>query len=86
MKRAAEILETAAELVGGDRSQTHGGDATMRVCADLWSAYMGAEIEPADVARMMALMKMARARCGQTNIDHDMDAAGYCGIAGAVAK
>ena len=84
MRPAADILRTAADLVEGDRNDTHGGEGTMEMVAALWSTYTGHDITPSDVGRMMALMKIARARCGKADPDHDLDAAGYLGIAGAM--
>lgn len=98
---AVEILNTAANLVGGDRAKTHGdkvGNHTK--IARLWNAYIenklgdkedtpmfGADLDATDVAQMMILLKIARTQSGGThNPDNYVDAAGYAGVAGECAK
>lgn len=47
--------------------------------AALWSAYLGTTVRPHDVAAMMILLKMARARVG-VDEDNWVDAGGYAEI------
>lgn len=87
MSKAADILAEAAALVDGERDRTHGaGRRNFHMTAELWSVYLGIPIKPADVATMMALMKISRSRCGAYHADHYTDLAGYAGIAGELAK
>lgn len=85
MKEAADILETAARIVAGDRRATHGdARATFKRIAAFWSAYLCVELTSRDVAMMNVLQKMARAQCGQENVDDFVDMAGYAALSGAL--
>jgi len=89
-----EILEAAAKCVCGDREQDYGSpENNFRTIADLWTAYMrekccgaGADlcIVPADVAAMMALMKIARIASGHAKDDNWIDLAGYAACGGEI--
>lgn len=94
--QAVEICSKAAELVGGDRAKTHGDkkfnhDAIARLwnayLANKWKASRGSiEVSAADVALMMALLKIARTQSGGTHHDDNyVDLAGYAGVAGEIA-
>lgn len=84
---AARILNTAAELIGGDRAATHGDmRAVHRDAARMWSLYIGKPIDARDVAVMMALLKIVRQKHGRFNLDDYIDGAGYLAIAGALAE
>jgi hypothetical protein len=78
---ADQVLETALSVIR-DREKTHGSkrqvfDQTRR----LWSAYLGIPVDAAQVATMMALLKIARSQCGEINHDDLVDACGYAAIA-----
>lgn len=78
----AECLRTAERLVNHERnSQYDEPSADFKRTAGMWSAYLGIPIEMHDVAAMMVLLKMARARFAPTLMDNWIDAAGYsaCG-------
>jgi hypothetical protein len=91
---ASDVLADTAELVNSDRD-TH-GDAVenQEHIGESWTWYLrgkglladGAEIDGADVARMMILLKMSRGCVGEYDPDHDRDSAGYAGIAAACEK
>jgi hypothetical protein len=84
--RASELLETAKNLVTGNREQTHGPKLeNHQNIASLWSAYLGREISPLDVALMMALVKIGRTKCGAHNPDDYVDLIGYGAVAGELA-
>ncbi len=84
--RAAALLAEAAELVGGERSRQHGpARQSLGLTAELWSAYFRVPIEAVDVALLMALLKVARARAGVLDPDHFLDLCGYGAIAGELA-
>lgn len=84
----AQILREAERIIYGDREDEYGSPAVnLQATADLWSAYLerqlNAPIKPYDVALMMVLLKVSRAKNGgQTSIDHFVDIAGYAAIAG----
>lgn len=89
LMRAHDIAALAATLVSGDRAQKH-GDAALNHAniATLWTAYLAIRRAPdkplsgADVARMMALLKIARTQTGEHNPDDAVDGCGYVAIAG----
>lgn len=85
--KAAAILQHAAELIDGDRNDQHGDRfACHTQIARLWTAYLGVQITPVEVATMMVLLKIARTRTGAPNIDCWVDAAGYAALAGEIAN
>jgi hypothetical protein len=86
---AGGILYEAADIVGGDRTITHGDvERSFVAIGAMWSAYLAArqdphgEVRPADVCQMMVLMKQQRAEWGTPALDHFVDAAGYSALAG----
>lgn len=89
--KASEIANKAADLVGGDRAETH-GDMHVHFAhvASLWTAFLGKQLDypliAADVPHMMALLKMSRTKSGKPNIDDWIDGAGYMACAGEVAS
>lgn len=84
----ADILATASDYVTRDRAATHGdAEDTFRAIGNLWSAYLdfGTDITATDVALMMALLKIARARNNPGNPDNWIDIAGYAACGGEIA-
>ena len=89
----AEICTTAARLIGGERDQVHGDyHKNLGNIAAFWNAYLyarfpvlGPSLTAQDVAQLMALLKIARTLTGRHNLDDYVDAAGYVGLAGAMA-
>ena len=77
-----EILNTAAELISGDRAATY-GDATVshQRIANLWSTYLGTPVSAVDVAACLILMKVSRSK-GAAHRDNWIDMAGYAALAG----
>lgn len=57
------ITDEAKKLVEGERQKDYGNmnDSFTRI-AGLWSAYTGITIDKYDVAKMMILMKVSRAK------------------------
>jgi hypothetical protein len=85
---APEIANKAAELVGGDRAESHGDmHAHFAHVASLWSAYLKLDrpLSAVDVPHMMALLKIARTKSGSINVDDWIDGSGYLACAGEVA-
>jgi hypothetical protein len=81
--KTSQILQTAEKLVSTDRSKTHGDKkVNHQNIAKLWSASLDFNISPKDVAILMVLLKLARTKAGQHNIDDYVDACGYSAIAG----
>lgn len=76
-----DTLKAAAECVCGSREEDYGSpEDNFAVIAGLWTAYTGTAVTPKDVAMMMALLKIARAKAG-SKPDTYVDLAGYaaCG-------
>ena len=82
----AEILDTAKEYVTKDRADTHGDvESNFGLIAMYWSAHLDAYVGPEDVAIMMTLLKLARAKANPAHIDSYVDAAGYLALGGEIA-
>lgn len=82
------ILEAAEKCVCKDRQDTHGKpEDSFSEIAMLWTAYLGTgqEIDPVDVANMMVLLKIARAKENPKHQDNWVDMAGYAACAGEIA-
>lgn len=80
----SSILNEANRIVNGARANTYGGpEDSFRTIAALWSAYLKTETKllPADVAAMLALLKIARLQQSPNHRDSWVDLAGYaaCG-------
>lgn len=97
MNIAAAICRDAAQLVAGDRQNTHGDMLiNMTNIAHLWNAILTAKqgrhrplplpLTALDVANMLEAMKIARRYSGIHNRDDYTDGAGYAGVAGQVAE
>ena len=77
-----ECLDKAAGCVLQDRNSSYGGpENSFGVIANFWSVYLGRKVYPADVAMMMALLKIARIKGNHGYADGYIDLAGYaaCG-------
>jgi len=77
-----ECLDAAAKCVLQDRASQYGNvERNFERIADLWEAYLHAPISPLDVAMMMSLLKIARAKANPGHADSFVDLAGYaaCG-------
>ncbi len=85
--KAADVLDTAKDLIGGDRAEQYGSAYTMfKRIADFWNTYLGIRIiNPNDVGNMMALMKIARNVKDPKHLDSAVDACGYIALAHQVA-
>ena len=82
MKTAREYLERATKIVQGQRQFDYGNKyENHENIAKLWSAYLGYEVSPHDVAICMLLVKVARLKHRNTE-DCYVDMAGYAAIAG----
>lgn len=84
MKRA-EILHNAEICVCGKREQDYGSpENNFQMIANLWSAYKSVNFTAADVAMMMALLKIARIGTGTGTEDSFVDLAGYAACGGEI--
>ena len=83
------ILDAAEKCVCNDRQDQYGKpEDSFSAIADLWTAYLdiGREITPVDVAQMMILLKVARAKANPQHTDNYVDLCGYGSIAGELAN
>ena len=79
--KATDLLVKAAEVISGPRREDYGDpEESFGRIARLWSAYLNVELQPSDVALLMALLKISRAA---TSLDEDslVDLAGYAALA-----
>lgn len=83
MTRSA-ILTEANNIVSGHRKAGEYGppEDSFKSIAAFWAEYLGHEIKPHDVAVMMALLKIARIKGGETKKDNWVDLAGYAACGG----
>ena len=82
----ADILDTAKEYVTKDRAATHGdAERNFGLIAAYWSAHLNVSIRAHDVAVMMTLMKLARARSNPKHTDNWIDGCGYLALGGEAA-
>lgn len=82
----AEILDTAKQYVTQDRQKTHGKpEDTFALIARYWSLHLDSNVTPTDVAAMMALLKLARAKANPGHEDSWIDLAGYAACAGELS-
>lgn len=83
----SELLRQAEALVNGDREDTYGTPAeSLGRIAGLWSVVLGQEIKPAQVALLLASLKVARLSVGLDHRDGWVDLAGYAAIGAEVAN
>lgn len=82
----ADILDTAKEYVTKDRAATHGdAERNFGLIAAYWSAHLNRNISPHDVAVMMTLLKLARAKSNPKHVDNWIDGCGYLALGGEAA-
>lgn len=83
----ARVLDAARQAVTVDRAATHGDlEDSFGLIAALWSADLGIALTACDVARLMALLKVARAKGNPGHQDNWVDLAGYAACGGALAE
>lgn len=71
------MIEEAQKLVDGQRNEDYGdiNHSFIRI-ARLWSAYLNVELDKYDVAKMMILLKVSRAK-NRNHRDSYVDIIGY---------
>lgn len=82
MNGRSEVLQTAEQLVNGDRNDDYGPPSQdFARTAAMWAAYFGVPIRAHDVAVALSMVKLSRIRVSPTVRDHWVDLAGYaaCG-------
>ena len=71
-----KLLEGKREHEYGNKKENHEN------IANLWSAYLDHNVSAHDVAILMLLLKIARAKFGNPSADTYIDMVGYSAIAG----
>lgn len=86
------VLKEAEKCVCGGREQDYGTpENSFTMIADLWTAYVSNNsivdtvFSAADVAAMMALLKIARLSTSPQHMDSWVDIAGYAACGGEIA-
>ena len=80
------IADEAKTIVAGDRASDYGdANESFARIAKLWSAYTGTPITPWDVAQMMILLKVSRAKTSRKR-DTLVDIVGYAECAGKLEE
>ena len=82
----SEILDTAKEYVTKDRATEHGDmESNLTTIGELWGVYLERHVDPADVAVMMTLLKIARIKSNPSNSDSWIDGCGYMSCGGELS-
>jgi hypothetical protein len=80
------ITDEAKAIVIGERQQDYGDMAeSFTRIAGLWSAYLGKHVDSLDVAKMMILLKVSRAK-HSNHRDSYIDIVGYVECADQLLK
>jgi len=82
-----DILQKTDNVVNGNREEDYGSpENNFKIIAIMWNAYLHGikkkNIDPWDVAAMMALLKIARISSGNAKDDNWIDLAGYAACGG----
>ena len=87
MTDRAEILSEAAQAITVDRAATHGDvERNFEMIAAIWSARLGVNLRPDQVAIMLIDLKTARAWGNPAHRDNWVDMAGYAACGAEVAQ
>lgn len=82
-----DILETAQQIINGDREQTYGSAVkSFEQIAALWSVILDTDVSAPDVARCMVAMKLSRLSGNNEHRDSWVDIAGYAALGAEVAE
>lgn len=80
------LASEAVATMMGDRMKSHGDPtATLARIAAMWGGYLNRDLGVSDVAAMMTMLKLARARHAYDR-DHYLDAVAYTLIAESAAR
>lgn len=82
-----QVLRSAEALIHGDRQQDYGDPReSFARLASLWSATLGHEVTPAQVALCLLQLKVSRLCVTPDHADSWIDAAGYAALGAEVAR
>ncbi len=84
---AGAICAEATRLMEGPGARRHGDKVeNTENIARLWGSYLGIPVTAKDAALMMTLLKVARTKTGEHNIDNYIDISGWGSMAGEIAE
>jgi hypothetical protein len=84
--RRSEVLQQAEKCITQDRAATHGdAEDSFALIGQLWGVWLDREITAYDVAMMMSLFKVARAKGNPAHADNHIDLIGYAALAAEMA-
>lgn len=87
LDKATDVFQDADAMLGGDRHDDYGDPAeSFKRIAGLYSAYLGIKVSPTDVAMLLALLKISRAKSGPGKKDSFVDLAAYGALGWAVQE
>ena len=82
MTEREKILEEAKQIICNDRNAQYGEpEDNCALIAELWTAYIGVELDSYDVGMLMVLFKIARLISGTYKRDSLVDLIGYAACA-----
>ena len=82
MTEREKILEEAKKIICEDRNKQYGEPEDNFACiAELWTFYLGLELDVYDVGMLMVLFKLARLISGTYKRDSLVDLIGYAACA-----
>lgn len=81
-----QVLVTAGQTIHGDRHEEYGSaEESFTRIAQLWEDYLGVPITSHDVAMLMVLLKVSRAKTDR-KLDTYVDLAGYAALGYRVSQ
>ena len=81
------ILDEAKKIVEGDRRNEYGqASECFSTIAAMWSGFLGVELTEYDVASMMIMLKLVRAKGKGFQRDSFVDVAGYAYCTEIIAR
>ena len=88
--RRDEILHRAEQVICNDRKNAYGeAEDCFSDIANLWGVYLSNSdivLDSVDVANMMILLKIARAKSNPMHMDNWVDICGYAAIGAELAQ
>ena len=82
-----EVLHQAEKCITQDRAATHGdAEDSFGLIGTMWGVWLDRDVSAYDVAMMMALFKVARAKGNPSHSDNLLDMIGYAALAEEIAN
>ena len=82
-----EVLRQAEQCITKDRAATHGdAEDSFALIGKMWSVWLERNVSAYDVAMMMSLFKVVRAKGNPSHTDNLVDLIGYAALAEEIAN